>query len=155
MDPNLSLISFDLKAEMGFFKKPDINNGIYLTYNMLHKPALMGILGAIIGLEGYGENGKIPEYYVKLHHIPVGIEPVNSSKGNFSKEIISYNNSTGFANISGDKAGANLIVTEQVILNPCYRCYLLLNLDDQLERELHDYLRDGYAEYIPYMGKYY
>ena len=49
------LISFDLKAEFGFFKKPDIND-IYLTYNMLHKPALLGILGAVIGLQGYQKN---------------------------------------------------------------------------------------------------
>ena len=46
----MKLISFDLCADMGFLKKPDINEKIYLTYNMLHKPALLGILGAIIGL---------------------------------------------------------------------------------------------------------
>ena len=71
------IISFDLNAEFGFFKKPDINDGIYLTYNMLHKPALLGIIGAIIGLKGYERNGVLPEYYNKLKHIKVGIQPLS------------------------------------------------------------------------------
>ena len=50
---NQRLISFDIQADFGFFKKPDYNDGVLLTYNMLHKPALLGILGAIIGLRGY------------------------------------------------------------------------------------------------------
>ena len=45
---NQRLISFDIQADFGFFKKPDYNDGVLLTYNMLHKPALLGILGAII-----------------------------------------------------------------------------------------------------------
>ena len=37
---NQRLISFDIQADFGFFKKPDYNDGVLLTYNMLHKPAL-------------------------------------------------------------------------------------------------------------------
>ena len=33
----MMLISFDLCAQMGFLKKTDINDGIYLTYNILSK----------------------------------------------------------------------------------------------------------------------
>ena len=51
---NQRLISFDIQADFGFFKKPDYNDGVLLTYNMLHKPALLGILGAI----GKKENGR-------------------------------------------------------------------------------------------------
>ncbi|MDA3780258.1 MAG: hypothetical protein PF487_08610 [Bacteroidales bacterium] len=71
-----NLISFTIKAEKGFFKKPDINDGIYLTYNMLHKPAILGILGEIIGLEGYQKNGVLPKYYQELKDIPVGVKPL-------------------------------------------------------------------------------
>ena len=52
------VISIDLKADFGFFKKPDTNDPIYLTFNMLHKPALLGILGAILGLMGFSEAKK-------------------------------------------------------------------------------------------------
>lgn len=147
---NQKLISFDLKAEMGFFKKPDINDGIYLTYNMLHKPALLGIFGAMLGLRGFEKNAKLPEYYEKLSHLKIGVQPLNSSNGNFEKEIVSYNNSTGFAS---EEEGGNLIVTEQILVKPSYRCYVLLDIDNDLEGKLYDYILNNKAEYLPYLGK--
>lgn len=144
------LISFDLKAEFGFFKKPDINDGIYLTYNMLHKPALLGILGAIIGLKGYEKNGVLPEYYTKLKDIKLSIQPLGSDKGNFTKDILSYNNSSGFAS---DEQGGNLIVTEQILIKPSYRCFLLLNFENELEKQLYENIMSYKAEFLPYMGK--
>jgi CRISPR-associated protein Cas5h len=150
MNTNQRLISFDLKAEMGFLKKPDINDGIYLTYNMLHKPALLGILGAIAGMKGYERNGVFPEYYLKLKHLKVGIQPLESDKGNYTKEIVSYNNSTGFAS---NEEGGNLIVTEQILLKPEYRCYLLLNLENNDEKTLYDSILSYNAEFLPYLGK--
>jgi len=143
MDTNQRLISFDLKAEMGFLKKPDINDGIYLTYNMIHKPALLGILGAIAGMKGYEKNGVFPEYYERL-------KPLESDKGNYTKEIVSYNNSTGFAS---NEEGGNLIVSEQILLKPEYRCYVLLNIDYKDERDLYDNILSYNAEFLPYMGK--
>ncbi len=47
------LISFDLQGDFGFFRKPDVNDGIQLGYNLIHKPSVLGLLGAIIGLQGY------------------------------------------------------------------------------------------------------
>lgn len=141
------LISFDIFGEMGFFKKPDINSGVYLTYNMLHKPALLGILGAVIGLSGYKENGKLPEYYNILRELRIGIQPLNSDKGNYTKTVIKYNNGTGFANVG------ILNISEQVLISPSFRCYLLLNLGNNAHETLLDYLKKGKAEYIPYMGK--
>ena len=150
MDSDQKLISFDLKAEMGFFKKPDINDGIYLTYNMLHKPALLGILGAIIGLKGYEKKGIMPEYYSRLEHLKIAIQPLDIDKGNFQKGTISYNNTTGFAST---EAGGNLIITEQVLLHPAFRCFLRLNLKNETEKKLYDHLWSYQSEYIPYMGK--
>jgi CRISPR-associated protein Cas5h len=150
MNTNQKLISFDLKAEMGFLKKPDINDGIYLTYNMLHKPALLGILGAIAGMKGYEKNGELPEYYKKFKHLKVGIQPLESDKGNYTKEIVSYNNSTRFAS---NEEGGNLIVTEQILLKPEYRCYLLLNLDNEDEKILYNNILSYNAEFLPYLGK--
>lgn len=141
------LISFDIHAEMGFFKKPDINSDICLTYNMLHKPALLGILGAISGLKGYVENGKLPEYYQILKNLKIGIQPLNSDKGNYTKTVIKYNNGTGFANVG------ILNISEQVLISPSFRCYLLLNLDDKDHVTLFENLKLGKAEYIPYLGK--
>lgn len=150
MESNQKLLSFDLKAEMGFFKKPDINDGMYLTYNMLHKPALLGVLGAIVGLQGYQKNGVFPDYYQKLQHLKIGIMPLESDNGNFPKDVIAYNNGTGFAS---SEAGGNLIVKEQVLLKPSYRCFLLLNLNNEIEENLFNSLNKYEAVFLPYMGK--
>jgi CRISPR-associated protein Cas5h len=144
------VISFDLFADMGFLKKPDINEKIYLTYNMLHKPCVLGILGAIAGLEGFKQNNVLPDYYEKLQHIPVGIKPIGDGceNGNFSKNVTTYTNTIGFANADG-----NLIISEQTLINPAYRIFLLLDTDMEYEKLLYDRIRNQQAEFIPYLGK--
>lgn len=143
-----TLISFDLRADFGVFKKPDVNEGLQLTFNLLHKPALLGILGAIAGLEGYQRQGIFPVYYNKFRDLRVGIEPLGHDKGNFVKTVIKYTNTVGYANADG-----NLIVTEQTLRQPAYRVYLLLDLDIEEQAQLYDRIRAGEAEYLPYFGK--
>jgi CRISPR-associated protein Cas5h len=144
------LISFDLYADMGFLKKPDINEKIYLTYNMLHKPCVLGILGAIAGLEGFCKNNELPQYYQEFKQIPVGIKPIGAGceNGNFSKNVTTYTNTIGFANADG-----NLIISEQTLINPAYRIFLLLDLAKENEKLLYDHIHCQEAEYIPYLGK--
>lgn len=144
------LISFDLQSDFAFFKKPDYNDGILLSYNMLHKPALLGILGAIIGLAGYKEKGQPPEYYQCLQNLQVGIEPLEGrhEKGNFKRTNVKYTNTVGYANKDG-----NLLVEESMLITPGYRCYLLLSLDNPHQGKLYEYLKAGNAEFIPYLGK--
>lgn len=144
------LISFDLQANFACFKKPDVNEGIILTFNCLHKPALLGILGAIAGLKGYSKKGEFPEYYLRLNNLLVGIEPLEGyhEKGNFNKTIIKYTNTVGYANADG-----NLLVTEQTLIRPGYRCYVLLDDNDQVQATLYNRLKNGESEYLPYLGK--
>lgn len=144
----LKLISFDLKSDFGFFKKPDINE-INLTYNMIPKPVFLGILGAVIGLKGYEECGKEPEFYSKLKHLKIGICPLGSSEGNFEKTMIKYNNAVGYAN---EDAGI-LNITEQTLIDPGYKCYIMLDIDNDIENILYENLKASKAEYIPYLGK--
>lgn len=144
------LISFTIYAEKGFLKKPDINEGMYLSYNMLHKPAILGILGAIVGLEGYKKNQEFPEYYKLFKDIPIGIKPKNDDKGNFQKTIISYNNTTGLAS---NEPGGNLIITEQTLIAPAYTIYLLLDLEKKNQKKLYENIKKQEAVYLPYLGK--
>lgn len=143
-----TLISFDLKADFGVFKKPDVNEGLQVTFNLLHKPALLGILGAIAGLEGYQKRGEFPAYYKALRDLRISIEPLDHEKGNFAKTVIKYTNTVGYANADG-----NLIVTEQTLRQPAYRCFLELDLDTSIQAKLHDRILTGEAEYLPYFGK--
>ncbi len=142
------LISVDLKADFGFFRKPDTNSAINLSYNLLHKPALLGILGAILGLDGYRQLGKMPAYYDVLKDIKVGIEPLEHEKGNYQKTILKYVNTIGYAN-----SGSNHLIEEAILIKPKYRVYLLLDLENTSQNQLFEYLEAGKAEYLPYFGK--
>ena len=139
------LVSFTIKAEFGMFKKPDINDKIFVSYNMIHKPYLLGILGAIMGYAGHNQNqdkSKMPEYYEKLKDIKVAIAPSSENGGIFKKEFIIFNNTTN---------GSIANITEQTLVNPAYRIYL--ELDDKKDKELIGKLEKNEAIYPPYMGK--
>jgi len=149
----MKLISIDLKSDFGFFKKPDINDSIYLTYNMIHKPALLGLLGAILGLEGHKSYGKLPQYYNELQKerkLKIGIEPIGKGQtnGNFEKTTVKYNNATGHVN-KNDYGGATLNILEQILIKPEYRIYLEIDENEELFRKLKNYE----AVFIPYLGK--
>lgn len=144
------LISIDLFADFGMLKKPDTNEPVYLTFNILHKPALLGIFGAIIGLKGFQKKGELPEYYIELKDLKIGIQPLNHENGNYSKTIIRYNNTTGFAS---EEKGGNLIIDEQTLITPAFRCYALINFDKEHQKRLYNNLKENKAEYLPYLGK--
>lgn len=170
MNTSYHCISADFRADFGMLKKSDMNDGISLTYNMLHRPALLGILGAIIGLGGYTQakeasdrlpkqNRKrplvLPAYYTLLKHIRLAIQPlapdggVGEFRGTFQKTVVEYNNAVGYANTDG----GTLQIREQTLIKPAYRVYLLLNEENEHENKLLAYLREYRCEFIPYFGK--
>jgi len=146
------IISFNIESDFGMFKKPDVNN-VYFTFNIIPKPTLLGILGAIIGLKGYsqmGKNDEFPEFYKELQDLPIGIAPYGN-KGVFQKRIIKYNNTVGYAN----KDGGTLNIIEQTLIEPKYKIYIGLDLSNETHKKLDKYLSATPVEYeyIPYMGK--
>ena len=91
----METIKFELTASMAIIKKPD-SNETYYTYNFPHKIMLFGLLGAIIGLNGYNYYSfqkwlgkpieKLPEFYERLKKIKIGIE-ANIEQENYSRKI--------------------------------------------------------------------
>ncbi len=155
---DVQAISMTLSGRLAFFKKPDVNINTYFTYNNIHKVALLGMLGAILGLKGYRNNEmfgieqtKYPEFYEKLSPLKVSIVP-NSERGYFSKKIQYFNNSVGYAS---NEEGGNLMVYEQWLENPGWTIYLLNDgsISDELWDKLADYLLNGKTVYVPYLGK--
>lgn len=150
------LVSINIKSDFGFLKKPDTNDPIYFTFNLLHKPALLGIMGAIIGAKGFEKHGEFPEYYLKLKSVKISIAPLEEDdklfheNGNFAKTFIKYNNSTGLAS---EEIGGNLMITEQALVDPAYKCWFMLNTDNLDEAKLYKFLKTNQAEYLPYLGK--
>ncbi|HLS31093.1 MAG TPA: type I-B CRISPR-associated protein Cas5b [Flavobacteriaceae bacterium] len=144
----MKLISFDIESDFGFFRKPESNNTLNVSYNMIHRPAVLGILGAVIGLDGYKEKGEFPEYYKRLNHLKVGIAPLNHEQGNYLKTPIKYSNTVGYAN-----RGATFLTEELTLIAPKYRIYVLLTLDNKDEAFLYNNLKNKKSEFIPYFGK--
>lgn len=162
------ILSIDIYSMFGIFKKYDINESLYLTYNWIPKPFLLGIFGSILGLEGYGSISpstyktelKVPEYYEKLKDLKLAILPISRNlkninfNGVFKKTVIKYNNSLGYAS---QEQGNILNVSEQILISPSYRIFIDIfgfsnkNLD--LAKKLKYYLKNNLAEYLPYMGK--
>jgi len=143
----MKAISFSLSGKFAHFKKPDVNSYAYFTYSQIHKITVLGILGAILGLKGYGNSkGNYPEFYEKLKDFKISIIP---KKPYFTKKIITFNNSVGYAS---KEEGGNLIVREQWLEKPEWEILVLENKMDEF-MELKKRLFKKEFAFIPYLGK--
>ncbi|MDD3343216.1 MAG: type I-B CRISPR-associated protein Cas5b [Sulfurospirillaceae bacterium] len=159
----MKAVSFILSGKTACFRKPDVNVFAYFTYNNIHKPALLGLLGAIIGLGGHNQlcdknrglkkgslsyDDGFPEFYEKLKELKVAITPL-APHGYFSKKIQIFNNSVGYASF---EQGGNLVVREQWLEEPSWQ---IMILDDESEafQKISEYLLGGKSVFIPYLGK--
>lgn len=158
----MEAIAFKLSGRTAFFKKPDVNINTYFTYNNIHRISFLGLLGAVLGLEGYNQQSRrikeegekeeliYPEFYSKLKDLKISIVP-NAYKGYFVKKVQIFNNSVGYAN--SDSGLLN--VREQWIENPSWDIYILDDdsIDKELFRKLKNCILNKECVYMPYLGK--
>lgn len=144
----MKALRFELSGKNAFFKNPEVNSYYYFSYGNIHKPALLGIFGAILGYGGYSKKYEIfPEYYEKLKEIKVSTIP-KADKGCFSKKIQYFNNTVGYAS---EEKGGNLIVKEQWLDNPSWTIYVMVNGEES--EKLAEMILNKKCIYIPYLGK--
>lgn len=148
----MKILKFTLSGKTAFFKKPDVNSYVYFTYGNIHKVALLGMFGAILGYSGYNHNkitkeNVLPEFYEKLKNLKIAIVP-NSEKGFIPKKVQTFNNSIGYAS---HEQGGNLIVKEQWLENPSWDIYFLIK--DEEGEKLASALLNHRTVYLPYLGK--
>ena len=143
----MQALKFTLSGKTAFFRRPEVNTYYYFTFGNIHKVALLGIFGAILGYQGYNNTIELPEFYQKLKDIKLSILPQNE-KGYFSKKIQYYNNSVGYAS---KQQGGNLIIKEQWLEDPCWNIIVLL--DNEEANKLAQALINQKCVYIPYLGK--
>lgn len=145
----MKALKFTLSGKTAFFKRPEVNTYYYFTFGNIHKVALLGIFGAILGYQGYNatKDKGLPEFYQKLHDLKISIIPRNKN-GYISKKIQYFNNSVGYAS---NELGGNLIVKEQWLENPIWDIVVLL--DCQEADKLASALLNNCCIYIPYLGK--
>lgn len=144
----MKVLKFDLKGKTAFFKNPEVNTYYYFTYGNIHKPALLGIFGAILGYRGYeNQEGTFPEYYEKLKDIQISIVP-KKENGHFNRKIQYFNNSVGYASY---EQGGNLIVKEQWLEDPHWTIYVQISNEEGYR--LAQMILNKQCVYIPYLGK--
>jgi len=160
-------LRFELKGETAFFKKPDVNIHTYFTYSHIHKIALFGVLGAVLGLGGYmqqyDENYPLvrnrkkaekirvfPAFYEVFQQARVSIIP-HGDRGYFSKKTQIFNNTVGYAN----QDGGTLNVREQWLEKPHWTIYVADDegLEKAVFEKLAEYMLHSQSVYLPYLGK--
>lgn len=146
----MEALKFELGGKTAFFKKPDVNSYIYFTYGNIHKIALLGVFGSILGLDGYmfQKDKTYPDFYNELRDIKLCIVPQNK-EGYINKKIQTFNNSVGYAS---KELGGNLIVKEQWLEEPKWEVYIQMNENKHI-KELKNRLLQSKYKYIPYLGK--
>lgn len=161
MNPNnetpKETISFVISSDFGIFRKPEIVD-VGLTYEIIPKPTLLGILGAIMGFKGLTHPTEEDdlEYYEKLHNLKVGIIPLEHQKKTFKKRttpikkiFLNFNNVHSFGNTDG-----NWILKEQLLLNPVFRIFICQGgCEKNLFLDLKEKILKRQFEFYPYMGK--
>lgn len=152
----MKALKFTLSGNSAFFKDNVINT-VYLTYGNIHRVALLGIFGAILGYGGYSKQNDMlkkknkkkpdyPEFYEKLKDIKISIVS-NGKNGYFNKKLQTFNNSVGYAS---KEEGGNLIVKQFWLENPSWDIYVLLDCDEA--KKIADYMQNRKAIYLPYLG---
>lgn len=155
----MKFVKFTISGKTAFFKKPDVNKQMYFTFGNIHKVALLGMLGAILGYKGYNfqalannkkytfvtETQIYPEFYEKLNGLEIAIVPKAHM---FNKKLQVFNNSVGYAS---EEKGGNLIVKEVWLENPKWDIYIALTNEEA--EKLKNNLEKYEFVYLPYLGK--
>jgi len=146
----MKALKFTLSGETAFFKKPDVNTYFYFTYGNIHKIALLGLIGAAIGLEGYNFQDKqeFPQFYNELISLNISIIPRNK-RGYIPKKIQVFNNSVGYAS---QEQGGNLIIKEQWLERPVWDIYILVDENKNMGKIKYSFIKNSFV-YMPYLGK--
>lgn len=144
----MKCLRFELSGRYAFFKNPEFNlDGYEFSFEHIHKPAILGILGAVLGLKGrqqFKENNLL-EYYSKLKDILIAIEPKKKIFDHFEYDFV---NATGYAN-----RGYNQIIKRMYLNKPSWNIYLLKDsLDNDIYHQLCSLLKNKKSKFPIYLG---
>jgi len=140
--------SIDLVGYLALFKKNDTNDMVHISYNFIHKPAVLGIFGAMLGFGGYTQSGKgkHPDYYEKLKELKIAIRP--HYREPLKKVITGFNNASGMGSREGTWQ-----VREQVLVGNPKIVYTIYVLVDKNSKGLKDEVSKYETKYPLYFGK--
>ena len=143
------LLTFRLYGNFAHFNQP-MSNRFRNTYSIIPKPQLLGLIGSIAGLEGYKNKTTTPEFYRLIRDLKVFIKPNDYSDRKFT---VKYNSLNSFLNNRVDTGSPNVIINEQVLLNPDYEIGLLLDENNDLHNTIIENIQHNRSVFHIYLGK--
>jgi len=152
----MDAISFELKSNFGFFHWGKTKGDRRITSLFISRTEVLGIVGAIIGLDGYTQENfrnkikpKQPRrdtYYDILKGLEVSIVPINVPHF-FDDQLI--HREMKHINTKG-----SLMVEMKGLVEPHYKVYLRQGtVEDDVFEKICLYVKKGWSEFIPYFGK--
>lgn len=149
----MEIIKFDISSMLAKITMPPFN-GSQPSYPHIHKCTVLGILGAIIGIEKdkmkyksdskkQEKQEKHPTYYEKLKDIDVAITPYKES---FPSVITQITDTTRMYN-----KGENIVNTVELLVNPKWTVYIKSDSNIYFEK-IKEHLLKKQFYFIPYLG---
>lgn len=156
----------NIKGSYALFKTND-TQAEYMTYSNIHKIAILGTMGAIIGLGGYRQmkksdicekkdfdeiakqiiatqNSIYPEFYNNLKFLGIGIAPC---KNKFGRTKQKTNNIYGHAK-QGEGKTANIV--ETILVNPEWNIYIKTDAD---EKDFENSAKEAFGAFLSAIDK--
>jgi len=144
----MDILKFDISSKFASFTKPHYNSCIS-TYPHIHKCAILGIIGSIIGIEKkqpIKDWTVMPRYYEELKDIDVAIVPEHIEFPVYSTKITE---TTGL--VSGETGGV-LVTSMDLLCSPKWTIYLDLK-DNKYKDKIIKYLINKECIFLPYLGR--
>ncbi|PFH91396.1 hypothetical protein [Bacillus sp. AFS088145] len=146
--------SFELSGDFAFFQWEKTKGDNRFTNLFVSKTDILGILGATIGLSGYVVEGmraklgaeKQPTFYEELGGLKIALVPLVKPSF-FEDHLIHRHMMTVNA-----KGALQAVITG--LVRPRYRIHVEQgSVSDDVFAKLSMYIKNGWSEYIPYLGK--
>lgn len=139
----MEIVKFTVGGRCGMFTNNAVNSFI-ATYPHIHKVAVLGLLGSIIGITKNENNPK--KFYDDLNSLRIGIVP---HKIRFNLNRSTYTNTTGHFN----KNGSTYVCEYDELINPSWDIYIENSNDNQYYDKIKDFLINKKAYFLPYLGR--
>ncbi len=145
----MKLLKFKLFGDFAHFNQP-ISNRFRNTYSIIPKPQLLGLIGSIVGLGGNKNKEVEPEFYRILRDLKVFVKCNNYQDKKF---VVLYNSMNSYLNNRVDAGPPNVIINEQILLEPNYEIGLLLNENNTIHDRIIKNIQNNQSVFPIYLGK--
>ena len=137
----MEAFQFIIEGNWGHFKKPETNNNP-LTHDLITKTALIGLIGAVLGVERQDMKLVFPELSENLLYGVELLSPVKKVSWGFTSRTA----------INPTEAGSPKYF--EFLKNPCFKITLVLKNNDSQSRfkQFLNAIKNNEAVYTPVLG---